>query len=322
VIIALPLAVICLLHRFGCANDEAVFECIAQAKEWMCTSLCCRAAPPPPIAAAARAQSLAAAATSRPSTASRIAVALTQMALYTFSAVAAALFRLLQCTHIDQSMQPYLLIAPDVACYQPWQGWLFLLLVLVLASPIALALFTCRQVQPRTVVNGPGGGHSVWILLTDPFASHAVYWESVQLLWRLLVIVVYTFAPRPVDRILTLMALTLGLLCLHLQWRPMREPATQQFNTLTLLFLTLMGALNLPTATTAQNASLARPALSSSLLGTQAVQTVLLLLPIAIGGALVLRRLACRDQSRPSHVHEHLQSDAVSDHFIALVDRS
>ncbi len=206
----------------------------------------------------------------------RVAVSLFKMALYTFSAVVQALFILLRCVPVagkDQN-ELFVFVDPDKRCYQPFQQFLFFILSLVVLSPVALGIFIVYRSREKS---SNTTNHYVMRFLTSPFTERAGFWygaggafalvvarnlqlfvrslneslllmfacgrESVRLLWRLGLILVFTFVLDPVVKLVTLTFLSTVMLFAHVQVRPFRDSVAQNLASLTLFVLVIVGRL-------------------------------------------------------------------------------
>ncbi len=292
-LVLVPLVVIALLFRCGFSLDRYVARFVAAADA--------ASSPDSPVAKKRVAVQMA-----QYSVLSRFAVAAIRTFLYTFAIITSSLFTLLSCTTVvlptgdgngGTSRESVLVIAPSVKCYTDWQSALFVLMVIILASPVWMIWIAHDAHRHHHTTNTTGIGHVV----TEMYHSNAYWFEGVRLGWRLSLGLIDTFTTTnstssssgDVVRLIAGLCVNLLYLTLHITVQPFKDLWANRLNMLSVVCLLLIGGCYLPLATVLQSASAAMDgggsavssaasAFQSLLRSLSNLAFVLLLLPILV----------------------------------------
>lgn len=230
----------------------------------------------------------------------RMASALLDTVLFSFSSVVTAISIVLNCVPLGGfEGRRFIFEAAYIECYQPWQFVFFLLLGLSIALPAALAIITVRLRRTEELHSASSGevgserplstfsanklrasvGGTIFASLSGPYRRGVVWWESVLLLQRIVVVLTTTFVNAIALRLMLLLIFTMMMLAAHTALRPYRLVRSQRMQGAVLLLLMTAAALNVPQATLESNASPAASDMNQMITALNIVLSVLVVFP-------------------------------------------
>jgi hypothetical protein len=250
----------------------------------------------------------------------RLASALAQLVLFTYSNLTSTTATLLHCVPLEGASPSarYLFISADTQCFTSWQVLLVFVLAALVALPLGLLLLGFRASkrdmqeatqspqQPPLAASGVKDDpiaatdiswfhrqiNSIWssaavsvvrTVLTSPYRMACRYWQSVMILQLLIFVLLSTFVTQQLTRSLVQSILSVLMLLLHTSHMPFAHHWVNIFQQGCLLALTLLCLLNLPAASFVAGALSPLPLpLQHVEDGSRVLQGVLLAVPAAV----------------------------------------
>lgn len=234
------------------------------------------------------------------------------LAVFAYSAVAAASLSLLRCVDVPAEQgggapTSVLFLAGSVRCYQGWQ-WLLLLVVLPLLFALPPGLLIAHRLTRKLDAAGtaarlcvlpgaPSAGtapllrslRSALLVLEELYSEEHGAWEAALMLQRLLFSMLLALVPAPAALRAVLGALVaVAFLVAQVLARPFASAALNTTQSLLQGLLVVVAVLSLPTAVTVSEGASADNALASLEHTLLAVQGTILVLPLAVFGLILL----------------------------------
>lgn len=209
----------------------------------------------------------------------RLAGAIFNWFLFTYSSVLSATLKLLLCVPLPGTGQSFLFLNANQECTDSWRGSLSVLLACLCGFAVLLPLLMWRK-------KGWSGRYpGVYRVLTDPYREGCYWWECVLLAQRLLLSLFNTFLVHiPVMRLMLSGVVCIVASFLHLLYRPLDDTATQGTQTLLQFCLLVVVLGNTAVAEAVQEAQHGNTSSTFDTLSYQAVIDVafVYVVPVAV----------------------------------------